>query len=90
MKIDAIDFFYLSMPEVTDEADGSQDALVVRVARRRPCRLGRMRGIAAALDRRLRHADVAWRLPPVAQRRCSASGSTSRPTSRGLPAAIAL
>ncbi|CAH1654715.1 L-alanine-DL-glutamate epimerase-like enolase superfamily enzyme [Hyphomicrobiales bacterium] len=29
--IDAVDFFYLSMPEVTDEADGSQDALLVRV-----------------------------------------------------------
>ena len=32
MKIDAVDFFYLSMPEVTTEADGSQDALLVRVA----------------------------------------------------------
>ncbi|WP_342361818.1 mandelate racemase/muconate lactonizing enzyme family protein [Terrarubrum flagellatum] len=31
MKIDAVDFFYLSMPEVTDEADGSQDGLLVRV-----------------------------------------------------------
>lgn len=31
MKIEAVDFFYLSMPEVTTEADGSQDALVVRV-----------------------------------------------------------
>ena len=31
MKIDAVDFFYLSMPEVTTEADGSQDALLVRV-----------------------------------------------------------
>ncbi len=31
MKIDAVDFFYLSMPEVTAEADGSQDALLVRV-----------------------------------------------------------
>jgi L-alanine-DL-glutamate epimerase-like enolase superfamily enzyme len=29
-KIEAIDFFYLSMPVVTDEADGSQDALLVR------------------------------------------------------------
>jgi L-alanine-DL-glutamate epimerase-like enolase superfamily enzyme len=27
-----VDFFYLSMPEVTDEGDGSQDALLVRVA----------------------------------------------------------
>ena len=32
MRIDAVDFFYLSMPEVTLEADGSQDALLVRVA----------------------------------------------------------
>jgi L-alanine-DL-glutamate epimerase-like enolase superfamily enzyme len=32
MPIEAVDFFYLAMPEVTDEADGSQDALLVRVA----------------------------------------------------------
>ena len=32
MKIEAVDFFYLAMPEVTTEADGSQDALLVRVA----------------------------------------------------------
>ena len=44
MRIEAVDFFYLAMPEVTDEADGSQDALLVRVAARRACRLGRMRG----------------------------------------------
>lgn len=31
MNIDAIDFFYLSMPEVLDIGDGSQDALLVRV-----------------------------------------------------------
>lgn len=31
-KIEAVDFFYLSMPEVTSEGDGSQDALLVRVA----------------------------------------------------------
>jgi L-alanine-DL-glutamate epimerase-like enolase superfamily enzyme len=31
MKIETVDFFYLSMPEVTPEADGSQDALLVRV-----------------------------------------------------------
>jgi L-alanine-DL-glutamate epimerase-like enolase superfamily enzyme len=31
MKIDAVDFFYLSMPTVTTDADGSQDALLVRV-----------------------------------------------------------
>ena len=32
MKIDSVDFFYLAMPEVTIAADGSQDALVVRVS----------------------------------------------------------
>ncbi len=31
MRIEAIDFFYLSMPEVLDIGDGSQDALLVRV-----------------------------------------------------------
>ena len=31
-KIEAVDFFYLSMPQVTTEGDGSQDALLVRVA----------------------------------------------------------
>jgi L-alanine-DL-glutamate epimerase-like enolase superfamily enzyme len=31
MSIEAIDFFYLSIPVVTDAGDGSQDALVVRV-----------------------------------------------------------
>ena len=31
MRIDSADFFYASMPEVTLEADGSQDALLVRV-----------------------------------------------------------
>ena len=29
MKVESIDFFYLSMPKVTTEADGSQDALLV-------------------------------------------------------------
>jgi L-alanine-DL-glutamate epimerase-like enolase superfamily enzyme len=32
MKIDAVDFFYLAMPEITTEADGSQDALLVRAS----------------------------------------------------------
>jgi L-alanine-DL-glutamate epimerase-like enolase superfamily enzyme len=31
MIIDSVDFFYASMPDVTLEADGSQDALLVRV-----------------------------------------------------------
>ena len=32
MKIDSIDFFYLAMPEIQDKGDGSQDALLVRIA----------------------------------------------------------
>ncbi len=32
MRIEAVDFFYLSMPEVLDVGDGSQDTLLVRVA----------------------------------------------------------
>lgn len=31
MKIDAVELFYLAMPEVTTDVDGSQDALLVRV-----------------------------------------------------------
>jgi L-alanine-DL-glutamate epimerase-like enolase superfamily enzyme len=31
MKIESVDFYYLSMPEVLDIGDGSQDALLVRV-----------------------------------------------------------
>src|SRR5690349_10018640 len=31
MKIEAVDLFYLSMPQVLDIGDGSQDALLVRV-----------------------------------------------------------
>jgi L-alanine-DL-glutamate epimerase-like enolase superfamily enzyme len=32
MRVESIDFFYLSMPEVLDIGDGSQDALLVRVS----------------------------------------------------------
>tara|TARA_B110000196_G_C21060768_1_gene622286 strand:+ start:62 stop:1216 length:1155 start_codon:yes stop_codon:yes gene_type:complete len=31
MKIDNIELFYLSMPKILDEADGSQDALIVKI-----------------------------------------------------------
>ena len=31
MNIESVDLFYLAMPEITAEADGSQDALLVRV-----------------------------------------------------------
>ena len=34
MKIEAVDFFYLSMPEVLDIGDGSQDACLARVQTR--------------------------------------------------------
>ena len=68
MKIEAVDFFYLSMPVVTDAGDGSQDALARPRRGGRPGRLGRMRGVAADVDRRLRRADVARRLPAGARR----------------------
>lgn len=32
MKVEQVDFFYFAMPEITTEADGSQDVLLVRVA----------------------------------------------------------
>jgi L-alanine-DL-glutamate epimerase-like enolase superfamily enzyme len=32
MKIESVDFYYLSMPQVLDIGDGSQDALLVRIA----------------------------------------------------------
>ena len=81
MRIEAVDFFYLSMPEVTIEADGSQDALARPGRGGRACRLGRVRGLAARLHRRLRLPDVARRLPARSARRCSARRSTDRPTS---------
>ena len=31
MRVEAVDLYYLSMPEVTEEGDGSQDALLVRI-----------------------------------------------------------
>jgi len=31
-KIETVDFYFLSMPEVTTEGDGSQDSLLVRVS----------------------------------------------------------
>lgn len=31
MKIESVDFFYLSMPQILDTGDGSQDALLVRI-----------------------------------------------------------
>ena len=31
MRIEGVDFYYLSMPEVLDIGDGSQDLLLVRL-----------------------------------------------------------
>ena len=81
MQIEAVDFS-TSMPEVDDIGDGSQDALLVRVAAGGACRLGRVRGGAAGLDRQLRLPDVARRLQAGAATRCSARRSTAPPTSR--------
>ena len=58
MKIEAVDFFYLSMPEVLDIGDGSQDALLVRVR-------GRRRTSAGASARRRR-----WCRSPAWSARC--------------------
>ena len=46
--------------------------------------MGRMRGLAADLDRGLRRSDVPRRLPAGARRRCSASRWTARTTSPPL------
>jgi L-alanine-DL-glutamate epimerase-like enolase superfamily enzyme len=62
-KIEAVDFFYLSMPEVTTEGDGSQDALLVRVTAGGvtgwgECEASPLDSIAAFCL-----PDVSWRLP---------------------------
>jgi hypothetical protein len=44
-----VDFFHLAMPQVTDEADGGPDALLVRVAAGH-VGWGRIRGGATAVD----------------------------------------
>ena len=63
MRIEAVDFFYLAMPEVTVEADGSQDALLVRV-RRADTPAGANAKPLPALDRGVRVPEVAWGVPP--------------------------
>ena len=80
MKIESVDFFYLAMPVVTEAADGSQDALLVRVtsgahqagANARPPRCPRSR----PSSRQCRMAPAGPFPPP-----CSASGSRGRTTS---------
>ena len=63
MKIEAVDFFYLAMPEVTDEADGSQDALLVRVAAGGHVGWGECEASPLPSIAGLRLPDVARRLP---------------------------
>ena len=76
MKIEAVDLFYLSMPVVTTEADGSQDALLVRVRCGWPRGLGRVRGLAADLHRELRRRRCRTASAGLSRIRCSAVRST--------------
>lgn len=64
MKIDSIDFFYLTMPQVLDIGDGSQDALLVRITRG-ACGLGRVRSGTAGFDRQSRLSHVTCPCKPV-------------------------
>ena len=88
MNIDSVDFFYLSMPVVTEAADGSQDALLVRVT------AGGIRAGANARPRRCPRSPLSSRRCRTARAgrfrlRCSASGSTARTTSRACRRRIA-
>ncbi len=77
MKIDSVDFYYLSMPQVLDIGDGSQDALLVRIAAGDSRWLGRMRGITARLHRELSLPHVSQRLQ-AGDRICLRSDDRSR------------
>ena len=59
MKIESVDFFYLSIPEVLDIGDGSQDVTPGPVTSGVPCRLGRVRSGSAGLNRQPGVSDVA-------------------------------
>ena len=63
MKIEAVDFFYLSMPRGHRRGRRQPGCAAGARRGRRACRLGRMRGRAAALDRGVRLSDVARRVP---------------------------
>lgn len=63
MKIEAVDFFYLSMPVVTIEADGSQDALLVRVSAGGHVGWGECEAAPLVSIAGFRLPDVARRLP---------------------------
>ena len=62
MKIEAVDFFYLSMPEVRDVGDGSQDALLVRLQAGGYTGWGECEAVAAGVHRQLGLPHVAQRL----------------------------
>jgi hypothetical protein len=85
MKIDGVDFFYLSMPVVTEAADGSRDALLVRVTAGGyqgwgECEAAPLPSITAFV------APVAHgACRPVSEPPCSASGSTARMTIFSTP-----
>lgn len=69
MKIEAVDFFYLSIPQVLDIGDGSQDALLVRV------RAGEHVGWGEC---------EAAPLPSIASWRCPMSHSACKPVSASV------
>ena len=62
-RIESVDFFYLSMPEVEDIGDGSQDALVVRVSDGKTVGWGECEASPLVSIAALRLPDVARRLP---------------------------
>jgi hypothetical protein len=66
MKITEVDAFYLSMPEVLDIGDGSQDMLLIRVRAGDHTGWGGVRSLAAHLDREPGLPDVAQRVSPGA------------------------
>ena len=61
MKIVAVDPFYLKMPDITTDADGTQDTLAVRVRTDEGIRMGRMRCLTAGFARNLLLPDVTWK-----------------------------
>jgi len=69
LTIEAVDFFYLSMPEVLDIGDGSQDALLVRV------RAGGLEGYGEC---------EAAPLPSIASLVCPMSHSACKPVSASV------
>ena len=89
MKIDSVDFFYLAMPVVTEAADGSQDALLVRVTAGGHQGWGECEAAPAALDCGVRRADVARRLPAGVRLGARRAARRTRTTSRRMSATVA-